>query len=615
MITLLITAFSPAEYLPVFWSLVTTKSKVVRETITRVVVGNDAEAEEKAIRLLTHKNAEARQTGALVLSAFSSPVAIAAVNDLLDRETNDNTRDVFLQLVKDSLPKANKDAIQQMVQSACNRNKLSKPVAPWLDETLLPPLHYTTGEALSQDEIRFLLYRMSRVKGMRSEVEANYILQNINKEAAASFAKKILESYTGSGVKPEHKFVIALAALLGGDEIVDRIRTLINRWIDEGRLKMAEYGVGALALQGGNKALRWVEWYSRKYKAKKASVGTAALQALEDAAEEQGITIHELGDRVVPDFGFEGLYKTFTVDGDEYRAFVDSGFRICYFNEDNRQLKTLPAAAGAELRESFKQIGKEVRDVVRSQSGRMEYYLLIQRKWKSRAWKEFFLTNPVMFIYATKLLWGIYSEEGQLLNCFVCLEDTSLVAINDDEIDLDENCLLGIVHPLALSGEQLEAWKRKFFDLSIEPVFQQLDRPVYSIKAEDAGRKIIQEFAGQETQPNSIKATLERFGWRTGGTGDGGYIDSFHLDDSLHGMLTVLEVEGVFVGFGWENEPKLGKLYFLDKMKQVTTWGQSPADETDARLVALADLSPILYSEVIHNIKCIRLKDKTAEMA
>lgn len=609
MIRLLTENFSPAAYLPVLWCLVTSKSKVVRELMTGIVVEKDSEAEKKAIVLLKHKNAEARQTGALILRSFNSPEAIVAVNELLNKETNDNARDIFLQIVKDSLPQQADAAFrQQLIHSAEQRNKLAKPIETWLEETALPPLHYQSGEALSTKEVRFLFYRMSRVKGMRSDVEANYLLQSIDKQTADEFAKAIVDNYIANGTKPEHKYVLALAALLSTEDVVDRIRTLINRWIEEGRLKMAEYGVGALALQGSNKALRWVEWYSRKYKTKKANVGTAALQALQDAAEELSITIHELGDRVVPDFGFDGLFKTFSVNGEEYRAFIDSRFKLCFFNEDNKQLKALPAAAGSELKEEFKQIGKEVRDVVRSQSGRMEYYLLIQRRWTSGAWKDFFLSNPVMFIYATKLLWGIYSEERQLVKCFVCLEDTTLVNANDDEIDVEENCLIGIVHPLELSAEQLEAWKRKFFDLSIEPVFPQLDRLIYEVKPEDASRKIIQLFAGKETQPNSIKSTLERFGWRDGGTGDGGYIDSFHLDDSLHGILAVLEVDGVFVSFGWENEAKLGKLYFLDKTKQQSKWVQSPADEKDARLVALKDLPPVLYSEVMYNLNNIKLK-------
>ncbi len=41
-----------------------------------------------------------------------------------------------------------------------------------------------------------------------------------------------------------------------------------------------------------------------------------------------------------------------------------------------------------------------------------------------------------MFIYATKLLWGIY-KEGQLVDCFICREDT-LVNVEEAEIIVPE---------------------------------------------------------------------------------------------------------------------------------------------------------------------------------
>src|SRR5581483_764963 len=222
------------------------------------------------------------------------------------------------------------------------------------------------------------------------------------------FALNLIKLFIDNGTKAEHKYLLALSALLGDEAVADKIRITIDKWIEDGRFKMAEYGVGALALQGSDKALRWVEFYSRKYRTRKANVGVAALVALEAAAEELGITTYELGDRIVPDFGFEGLFKPFEADGETYRAFIDNNFKIAFFNDDNKKIKSIPAAASAELKEEFKAIAKEVRDVVKSQSSRLEYYMVIQRRWTVEQWQQFFLNNPVMFIYATKLVWGVY---------------------------------------------------------------------------------------------------------------------------------------------------------------------------------------------------------------
>jgi hypothetical protein len=83
-------------------------------------------------------------------------------------------------------------------------------------------------------------------------------------------------------------------------------------------------------------------------------------------------------------------------------------------------------------------------------------------------WQQFFLQNPVMFIYATRLLWGIYNEQGELIQTFLCNEDTSLIDVEQEEITIEAG-VIGIVHPSQLDSSQLQQWKQLFFDLSIDP--------------------------------------------------------------------------------------------------------------------------------------------------
>jgi hypothetical protein len=368
--------FDAIRYLPIVWKMVSTKSRPMRELVAKILAANDPQAEQKAIGLLQDKNAESRITAALILSLAASPTAKEAVMSVLNKETNDNVRDLLLQIAVDSLPReADMAFVTSMVDAAQKRGKLNKPVEAWLIESEFPPLYFNNGEPVPLPVSRFLLYRMSRAKEMRSDPEARYVIQQLDKEKSAPFAFELISIFKNKGAKPEHKYLMLLAALLGSDSIVDKIRLTINKWIEENRIKMAEHGIGALALQGSDKALRWVEWYSRKYKSSKAKIGAAALQALENAAEESGITTHELGDKIVPNFDFDGLFKHFTVNGDEYRAFIDSNFKIAFFNEDNKKIKSVPAAADPALKDELKAIAKEVRDIVKSQSPRLEYYL------------------------------------------------------------------------------------------------------------------------------------------------------------------------------------------------------------------------------------------------
>ncbi len=611
----LLMKYNKEKYNDALWELVHHKSKQIRQLVLPYLL-EDEIAIIKCAALLMHKSADTRQTAAQILGMIGTPEAKTVLQKAIAGEKNDDARDIMLQAVAEGIyDEVNDGMVAQLVEDARNRGKLAKPLEEWLAEAELPALYYANGKQVSHDEVRFLLYRMNRVKTMRSDPEARVIIDRLDKEKAAEFALHLITLFIDKNTKPEHKYLLALSALLGNEAVADKIRITIDKWIDDSRFKMAEHGVGALALQGSNKALRWVELYSRKYKTKKANVGAAALAALEVAAEELNITVYELGDRIVPDFGFEGLFREFTIDGENYRAFIDSNFKIAFFNDDNKKLKAIPANADSDLKDEFKAIAKEVRDIVKSQSSRLEHYLVVQRRWNKEQWEQFFLTNPVMFIYATKLVWGIY-DNNVLKQCFYCQEDTTLVDVEDNEISIEAVAQIGIVHPLQLPESELKQWQRKFFDLSIEPVFPQLDRKIYPLAPEDKQVTIVQTFNGTKTESGSIKTTLERYGWRKGPAGDGGSIDTFFKDDHAGNLMAVLEVEGVSVsGFDADYDPKLGMLYFRNRPKERKAWITHPKDDKDPALIPLGNLPEVFYSEVMTGVKAIKVHSVKDEVA
>lgn len=557
--------FKLTDFTEELWklALIDIKSKPIRDLIAQTL-SNASPDINRAIELLDSKKSTLRQTAAIILSQNSAPEAITAIRQAIDRETNDESRNLLLASIADSLPNTmTREEVEEMIAGAKKRGRLNKPLEPSLDESLLPPLHFTTGEKLTPEHIRFLLYRMNKADLNQLDPEAKYLLQHIDKNTAGPFASKLLGIALQNGGAAERKYLIAAAALLGGEDIVDSIHFSIERWADANRNKMAEYGISALVQQGSDKALRRVEAYTRKYKSKKAAVGAAAQAALETTAQQLGITFHELGDRIIPDFGFDGLFKSFTVGQDEYRAFIDSHFKLTYFDEDNKKLKTLPAATSEVQKLEFKAIAKEVREIVKSQSSRLEYYLIIQRKWTSQQWQSFFLANPVMFIYATKLLWGVYPDNTETppIQTFRCDEDTTLFDLQDEEYTPPSESYIGIAHPLHLDTATLRAWQEKFFDLGIEPIFPQVERKLVDFSDIDLNATIIRKFEGRQTKEGSIRSTLEKHGWQKGPTGDGGLIENFLLKHLGMKLEIVLEVEGVGAGFGWGLDEKLGSLY------------------------------------------------------
>jgi len=435
-----------------------------------------------AKELLGGKTVSHRLAGALILSKIENADVQAHLNEATDKEKNDTTRNVMLDAIAQlrfakpySLPEA-----RHMIALAEKRKKLAKWGEKFLDEDKLPTLYWNDDKELTQDEVRFLFYRMKQAKGLNSDIEARQVIKNIDASKSPKFALHLLTAFVESGSNTKLKHYLTLTGLLGGDEGLTKLNTLFKKCIADKRSKMAEYVLGAIAMIGSDKALRIIEVISRKYANKKPKLSEYAGQCLDAAATELGITKDQLADRIIPNFDFDGIFKEFDVEGETYRAFVNSDFRLIYYNEDNKSRKSVPPAASKEIKKEFKEIGKEINTISKSQSGRLEKYMVEDRKWPVEVWQEFFQSNPIMFVFAMKLLWSVFDKDGKFVEGFYCDEECALYNHEDEEIELEEGQKIGIMHPLDLTPETLKAWQDKIYEISMVTIFPTVDRQVFT---------------------------------------------------------------------------------------------------------------------------------------
>lgn len=604
------------EYYPQIWELTRHNTKKIRSLTARHLASVQGEAAiPNAEKLLSDKKGDIRLIGALILSLIKTEKTLSILRGALNSEKNDDARDAMLEGLAGLIStETTCETVAESIAQAQIRGKLDKPLVEWLNtvadaDTIgkggnFPKLYWTSGEEMDKNAVNFLFYRMNRTKDIRIDMEAKPLMPFIDKTRSAPFAKFLLKRYFENGADAKLKWCMTLGSILGSDDEMDVIKRKVTEWAEASRGKMAEYAVKALAMNGSTRALRAVEFFSRKYKSKNKNIGAAAIESFAITAEELGISPYDLADSIIPDFGFEGLFKEFEAGGETYRAFVGSDFKIAFLNEDNRTLKALPKGASAALKEEFKDIAKEIRDIVKSQSSRLEQYLVIQRKWSVEKWDAFFRGNPVMFAYAIRAIWGIFDEKQQIITTFQCLEDQTLVNIEGDEFDLDdytEGGQIGMVHPMMLTQEQINHWKDALADADVRPIFPQLDRPVILLKEVDKHVKMCTEFQGIQYGGYGFVSKMEKLGWFRGSVVDAGGISSYYKDFSELGVTAIIMQVGM-IGVGYyEENAELGDLMFV-KSKAVSFGSYSydePSKSDDIRLVALGDVPPIVYSEVM----------------
>ena len=191
---------------------------------------------------------------------------------------------------------------RRIQRTAANLTKLA---VPWLDPTRLPRPRLESGRPLELDELRYLLYRQSRVREMRADIEAKPLYGQIDRATSGELALAVLHAFFGSEADVEDRWAMAFAAVLGDDRAVPLFTRQLEEWADNLRGRLAEYAVQALALLGTDAALLAVDAMAIRYRSKHRSIGKAARDAFADAARARGVTVEELGDLVVPWLGFQ----------------------------------------------------------------------------------------------------------------------------------------------------------------------------------------------------------------------------------------------------------------------------------------------------------------------
>ena len=181
-----------------------------------------------------------------------------------------------------------------------------------------------------------------------------------------------------------------------------------------------------------------------------------------------------------------------------------------------KKISSLPAGVPAEAKNDFKDLAATLREVLKGQLVRIENLMVRQFRWPLDRWQELFLVHPVLFPFASRLVWGLY-DGGRLRATFRALEDRTLTNAADEPFALpDGNAIaatIGIVHPLELSTDDRKAWAMHMADYNVQSPFLQLERPVVYPTAEEKPLKMSSKHKNTDLNAMTFKGRAERLGW------------------------------------------------------------------------------------------------------
>ena len=199
-----------------------------------------------------------------------------------------------------------------------------------------------------------------------------------------------------------------------------------------------------------------------------------------------------------------------------------------------------------------------------------------------------------MHQFAIGLIWGIY-ENGSLKETFRYMEDGSFNTVDEEEYDFPEEGMAGLVHPIELSEEERNAWKEQLADYEVTQPIEQLDRPVYRIRAEEKGKNELTRFGGKLLNGLSLSGKLQSMGWYRGSVQDAGVYTDFYREDGNLGVE--LEFSGSYVGDENEEVTVYGAVFY--KAGTVARGSYVYDTVKDENRYTLDQVPPRYFSEII----------------
>lgn len=248
-------------------------------------------------------------------------------------------------------------------------------------------------------------------------------------------------------------------------------------------------------------------------RAKHASSKTQIEKAIGNAAEQAGMSVDDLQDLGLPDFGMTEV-GTLTKAFGNWSATLTlhhEGASTTWRSSDGKEQEAIPAAVKKEHPEELKALKKlqsELEKLLPTVSSRIERSYIDQRHWSFLSWKERYLNHPVSGVISRKLVWTFNGQAAIWL-------DGKLVNLSGEEVLPEQDCIVELWHPIGAEPQTVLAWRKWLRGHEIVQPFKQCHREIYVLTdAERETETHSNRFAGHLVRQHQLQHVCMSRGWQ-----------------------------------------------------------------------------------------------------
>ncbi|MCD7899228.1 MAG: DUF4132 domain-containing protein [Bacteroides sp.] len=459
-----------------------------------------------------------------------------------------------------------------------NYDESNQKLISWISDDLLADARFVdlSGKAPAI-VLKYILSEYMALEEAYKIKACDKVIERLHLPDFQATLENIYLLWKENNAETKRKMIMVLYCIYASDSQILKLKNQLKDWAEAARGAIAAFVVNAIAMNGRSVALMMIDSIAAKFPNKQ--VKGAAQTAFSFAAKALEIPEEVLSDKIVPTLGFdkEGT-KTVDYGTRTFTLTLLPNFSLTIFdNEKQKEIKSMPAPAANDdlvkalaAKREFSELKKQIKATVQTQTSRLEKVLTNGRTWKTDAWKELFVDNPIMHRFAIGLIWGIYTDNN-LTDTFRYMEDGTFNTVDEEEYRLPDDGAITLIHPSELDADTLSQWKEQLDDYEIAQPLPQLSAPVIAIELHEISDKKIIRYNGIVTSSGKIVAMAKKYNLIRGAVLDGGTYTCFHLVDTYLQMTIQLNFEYMYMGQDYNENVTLGEVifYHLDEEGEV----------------------------------------------
>ncbi len=357
--------------------------------------------------------------------------------------------------------------------------------------------------------------------------------------------------------------------------------------------KHGNAGVLALSLMDGD-PMAVAELVRLKTQIKYPSIRDEIHQKLIVAAKQLGVSVIELEENSLPDFGLEKTGQSSIVLGDITATIglSDEDAYLIWMTADGKSRKGVPASVKRDFAADLKVLKQRVKDITaarKTQIKRLEESWVEGREWSIADWQLRFLDHPLRRKISANLIWRLQREAS---HTDIMFDGDQLRTIDGTLVKLEDAETVKLWHPLDAVPDEVLAWRRKILAAQITQPIKQAHREVYVLTDAERNTDVYSNrFAAHILRQHQFRALCHARGWTFEFLGGWDNWNVPTKQISTHGISVEYHVDAV------ENDERSEAYIPLhlstDQVRFV---------DADGAQMRLETVPPIIFSELLRDV-------------